>query len=150
MACPFVDSKTVQPRNLGWSTHNFGDCSRPIDQMDSAAGELTVHGQKQVGPRGSCRTIRGRQRYVANGIEDPNAMSARTLRQIFQEPRRGRPEQLRTMVTPKMDHGLQRRRCLVASEASGFGSRRPKRRYRSLAGGLGRSEEHTSELQSLR
>src|SRR5262245_4511287 len=123
MACPLVHSKTVQPRNLGWSTHNFGDCSRPVDQMDSAAGELTVHGQKQVDPRGVCRTIARRQRYVANGIEDPNAMSARTLRQIFQEPRRGRPEQLRTMVAPKMDNGLQMRRGRVASEASRLGRR---------------------------
>src|SRR5215831_12082154 len=92
MTCPFVDTETVQPRDLGWSTHNFGNCSRPIDQTDSAAGELTVRGQKQVGPRGGCRTIARRQRYVANGIEDPNVMSARTLRQIVQEPRSGRPE----------------------------------------------------------
>src|SRR5690349_356409 len=136
MARPFVNTETVEPRNLGWSAHNFGNCSRPIDQMDSAAGELTVHDQKQVGPRGSCRTIEGRQRYIANGIEEPNAVSARALRQIVQEPGSGRPQQLWTMVTPKMDHGLQRRSGLVASEASGIGSRRWKGQYRSLAGGL--------------
>jgi hypothetical protein len=31
MACPFVDTETVQARDLGWSAHNFGNCSRPID-----------------------------------------------------------------------------------------------------------------------
>src|SRR5262249_27108981 len=51
MTCPFVDTETVQPRYLGWSTHNVGNCGRPIDQTYSAAGELTVHGQKQAGPR---------------------------------------------------------------------------------------------------
>src|SRR5262249_54229052 len=80
------------------------------------------------------------ERYVANGIEDPNAMSARALSKIVQEPRSGRPQQFRTMVTPKMDHGLQRRRGLVASDASGFGSRRRKSQYRSLAGGLRRRQ----------
>src|SRR5262252_5558490 len=49
MTCPFVDTETVQPRYLGWSTHNVGNCGRPIDQTYSAAGELTVHGQKQAG-----------------------------------------------------------------------------------------------------
>src|SRR5262249_34934648 len=110
--------------------------SGPIDQMDSAAGELTVHDQKQVGPRGSCRTLGARERYIANGIEEPNAVSARALSHIVQEPRSGRPQQFRTMVTPKMDHRLQRRRGLVASDASSFGSRRRKGRQRSLAGGL--------------
>src|SRR5262252_7286686 len=106
MTCPFVDTETVQPRYLGWSTHNIGNCGRPIDQTYSAAGELTVHSQKQAGPRGGCRTIGGRQRYVANCIEEPNAMSLRALRHIVQEPRSGRPEQFRTMVTPKVEHGL--------------------------------------------
>src|SRR5262245_37073384 len=128
MACPVMDTETVQPRDLGWSTHNLGNRSGPIDQMDSAAGELTVHGQKQLRPRGSCRTIERRQRYIANGIEDPNTMSARALPQIAQEPCSGHPEQLRTMVTPKLDHGLQRRRGLSASEPSGFGRRRRKGR----------------------
>src|SRR5262245_30611905 len=44
MTCPFVDTETVQPRHLGWSTHNVGNCGRPINQTDSAAGELLVHG----------------------------------------------------------------------------------------------------------
>src|ERR1700730_2310589 len=92
MTCPFVDTETVQPRYLGCSTHNVGNRGSPIDQMYSAAGELTVHGQKQAGPRGSCRTSGGRQRYVANGIEEPNAMSPRAQRHIVQEPRSGRPE----------------------------------------------------------
>src|SRR6516165_2695217 len=136
MTCPFVDTETVQPRYLGWSTHNVGNCGRPIDQTYPAAGELTVHGQKQAGPRGSCRTNGGRQRYIANGIEEPNAMSARALRHIVQEPRSGRPEQLRTMVTPKTDHGLERRRGLITGKASGLGSRRWKAHDRSLAAGL--------------
>src|SRR5262245_55656432 len=140
MACPFMDTETVQPRDLGWSTHNLGNRSGPIDQMDSAAGELTVHGQKQLRPRGSCRTIERRQRYIANGIEDPNTMSARALPQIAQEPRSGRPEQLRTMVTPKIDHGLQRRGGIVASDASGLGSRRWNGQCRLLASGLGRRQ----------
>jgi hypothetical protein len=92
MTCPFVDTETVQPWYLGWSTHNVGNCGRPIDQTYSAAGELTVHGQKQAGPRGGCRTIGGRQRYVANGIEEPNAMRPGALRHIVQKLRSGRPE----------------------------------------------------------
>src|SRR5215471_17792020 len=86
MTCTFVDTEAVQPRQLGWSTHNIGNCGRPIDQTYSAAGELTVHSQKQAGPRGGCRTIGGRQRYVANGIEEPNAMRPRAPRHIVQKP----------------------------------------------------------------
>src|SRR5262245_32138405 len=41
------------------------------------------------------------------------------------------------MVMPKMDHGLQRRRGLIAGKASGLRSRRWKAHDRSLAGGLG-------------
>src|SRR5437016_13114365 len=103
MTCPFVDTETVQPRQLGWSAHNFGNCSRPIDQTYSAAGQFTVHGQKQAGPRGSCRTIGGRQRYVANGIEVPDAMSVLALLHIVHEPRSGRAAEQRRLDTANME-----------------------------------------------
>src|SRR5262249_58149392 len=52
------------------------------------------------------------------------------------------------MVTPQMDHGLERRRGLVAGKASGLGSRWWKAHYRSLAGGLGEAQYYRQWLRA--
>ena len=137
MAGSRVDAEAMQLRDMGRPTHDFGDCRRPIDQTDSAAGKLPLHVHEQIGTGGSRGTIAGRQRDVADRIEDADLMAARALRQIIQESRSRRPKQFRTMVAPKIEHGRERRCGALAGDASGVGGGRWRGQRGSLSSGRG-------------